>query len=201
MGTAVKTLLQQAREGDIEAFAALFEPLRKKMHAVAYRLVGPTDAEDVVMETFLKAWKALPGFMGMASLSTWLCRIAHNVAMDFVRKRHTQEKRFVSEDDAGIPLEARADPSQTAADVAVMRRETREHLRGALARLPEPHRTVLLLRYADGLQYAEISAATGVSIGTVMSRIFNAKRKLKAVWSQLTDTPASAKEAVDEALS
>jgi RNA polymerase sigma-70 factor (ECF subfamily) len=170
-------LLAQARGGDLDAFAALFEPERRKVWAVACRLVGPSDAEDVVMDTFLKAWSALPGFGGRCRLGTWLCRLAHNQCVDHLRRR-----RFIAE--PTDPPDARPEPAddrQAAPDEATIRLETAEAVNRALAALPEGHRAVALLRHVDGLSYQEIASALGLSIGTVMSRLFYARRKLRAL--------------------
>lgn len=176
----VKTRLEQARQGDMEAFAELFEPLRPKVHAVACRLVGPQDAEDIVMDAFIKAWQALPGFRGEASLQTWLLRIARNRCLDVLRSRRAEPFRV----ELDAPAAGREDPPQVhdpgqpnPAERAADRLDARA-ARDALALLDERHRDALLLRYEDGLSYAEIAAAQGVRIGTVMSRLFHARRKL-----------------------
>lgn len=176
----VKTRLEQARQGNMDAFAELFEPLRPKVHAVACRLVGPQDAEDIVMDTFLKAWQALPGFRGEASLHTWLVRIARNRCLDVIRSRRAQPLKFEMDAPAPggeAPVQIH-DPGQaTPAELAANRLDTRT-AKTALAALDDVHREALLLRYEDGLSYAEIAAAQGVRIGTVMSRLFHARRKL-----------------------
>lgn len=171
--------MDKARNGDVDAFAELFEPLREMVYAIAYRVVGPNDADDVVMETYLKAWQALPRFGGRASLKTWLYRIARNCAIDFVRKRSRRKERVLTPEEEEGRERQFADEKQPSPDEVLSRRELVHDVRGALARLPDLHRIALELRYADGLSYNEIAAATGVSIGTVMSRLFNGKRKLR----------------------
>lgn len=178
----------------MEAFTRLFEPLRGAVFAVACRLVGPQDAEDVVMDTYLKAWKALPGFRGGSSLKTWLVRIARNRALDRLRASTAAREESLDAparegDDA--PREY-ADPVQTAPSEDIEGREMAGVLHKALDRLDPPHRTALLLRYADGLSYADIAAAMGVHIGTVMSRLFNGKRKLRALVESLERGEGSA---------
>ncbi len=180
------TAIDRARAGDADAFAEVFESLRPRVFAVTCRLVGADAAEDVVMDTYLKAWRSIGGYRGSARLSSWLYRIAYNCAMDALRHRtRLSEVPIDAPDPQGnVPGEALADsrsphPPETleAADRAL-------GLDRALAGLAETHRTALLLRYADGLTYAEIAAATGVAIGTVMSRLFNAKRKLRGLMEQ-----------------
>lgn len=192
--TPADNLLAMAREGDVEAFARLFEALRPFALAVAARLVGPVDAEDVVMDAYLKAWSALPRFTGRASLKTWLYRIVWNCAADLIR--HRNRLREVPLPDPGAP-EAPAISLQTAPPTPAAHAEGNDlaaRVREQVARLPESQRTTLLLRFADGLSYKEIAAATGVSIGTVMSRLFNARRRLR----RLLDRDERAKPADDE---
>ncbi len=176
----VNTRLEQARQGDMDAFAELFEPLRSKVHSVACRMVGPQDAEDIVMDTFLKAWQALPGFRGDAALHTWLLRIARNRCLDVIRSRRAQPMKFELDAPApggDAPVQIH-DPGQATPDELAANRLDARAAHAALATLDDVHREALLLKYEDGLSYAEIAAAQGVRIGTVMSRLFNARRKL-----------------------
>jgi len=176
-------LLDRAKAGDVEAFAELFEGLRSRIFTIAWRLVGPNDAEDVVMDTYLKAWKALPGFSRRSSLATWLYRIAHNCAVDVLRRR-----RPGAEEGGGTPdIEALPDHRMRTAGEATIAAERVLEVRQALNGLSPEHRTALLLRYTDGLSYAEIASASGVSIGTVMSRLFNGKRKLQQLLRPLVE--------------
>jgi len=176
-------LLAKAQHGDMEAFAELFEPLRPSVYAVAVRLTGENDAEDIVMQTFLKAWQALPRFDRRASLKTWLYRIARNCSIDHLRARHTQRAHTLSVEELGSDGQTfdLPDTIQAQADTETERHDLAAILSTGLAQLGEEHRTALLLRYVDGMAYAEIAAATGVGIGTVMSRLFYAKRKLKTI--------------------
>lgn len=180
MMAGVKDVLERAKQGDMDAFAELFEPLRGKVFAVACRMLGPQDAEDVVMDTYLRAWKALPGFRGTCSLKTWLMRIARNRSLDVIRSRRTVP--VMAELDApgeeGRPALMLDDPGQPRPDETVADREDSARAAKALAQLDDEHRLALQLRYQDELSYSEIAAATGVRIGTVMSRLFNGRRKL-----------------------
>jgi RNA polymerase sigma-70 factor (ECF subfamily) len=185
-----QALLEQARRGDAEAFARLFEPWRATLYSVACRLVGESDAEDVVMDTYLKAWRALPGFSGRSALRTWLYRIAHNCALDCLRaRRHTvSENEGRERDDDGAARDW-PDTKQRSPAEAVAGAEVTDLVGQAMAQLGDEHRTTLLLRFADELSYAEIAAATGVSIGTVMSRLFNGRRRLQRLLAELELTP------------
>ncbi|OGV72079.1 MAG: hypothetical protein A3K19_08310 [Lentisphaerae bacterium RIFOXYB12_FULL_65_16] len=179
----VSRLLDEARAGSVDAFAELFEQYRPMVSRAAYRLVGPNDCDDVAMETYLKAWRALPGFRRQSSISTWLCQIARNCALDFYRQRSRRDARHVSQDDPdGAPLIQRvADPHAQAPDRAAEVHDLGAAINEAVAQLSEEHRTALLLREVDGLSYRDVAAATGVTVGTVMSRLFYARRKLRTM--------------------
>ncbi len=175
-------LLQRAQEGDMEAFAQLFETQRKLVFAIAYRLGGANDCDDVVMETFLKAWKALPGFRRQASLRTWLARIASHCALDFRRGDQRRKARFAEPeiDDRGVDSIGKlADPNSQGPAEQAISQDTMQVIEKAMQKLTEPQRATLVLREVDGLSYHEVAAATGVTIGTVMSRLFYAKRRMR----------------------
>jgi RNA polymerase sigma-70 factor (ECF subfamily) len=173
-------LVRRAQAGDMEAFAEAFESLRPALYAVAARLVGPSDVDDVVMDTFLKAWQALPRFRGGCSLKTWLYRIAYNCGIDILRRRDRRKEQSLSqgEEDAGAEMDL-PDLRQRGPDEIVGAQDGAEWVQAVLQKLPDEHRATLLLRFADGLSCREIAAATGVSVGTVLSRLFYGKRKLR----------------------
>jgi RNA polymerase sigma-70 factor (ECF subfamily) len=180
MEKEARARLEQAQAGDADAFAALFEEMRPVVYAVAYRLVGPDDADDVVMDTYLKAWRAVPRFNHRASLKTWLYRITHNCATDHLRARSRRHDRVLAVDETDDrTLDDFADERALTPDQAIGSRESAQLVQAALTEIGDPYRATLLLRFADGLSYSDIAAATDVSIGTVMSRIFYGKRKLK----------------------
>jgi len=171
-------LLSRARKGDMEAFVMLFEPCREQAFTVAARMVGVDNAYDVVMDAFLKAWRALPAFHGRCRLSTWFYRIVWNCAADHLRLEKRRRKSSFLENEKGEEIEL-PDPSAPRPDRLAEQQDTASRLDSALARLPEPLRLTLLLRYADGFSYREIAETMGVRIGTVMSRLFHARRRLK----------------------
>lgn len=184
-----ETLRQQlaaAQEGDVEAFAMVFEAYRPLVYTVAYRVAGPNDADDVVMETYLKAWRAFPNFKGNSSVKTWLYRICHNCALDFIRSRQRRPEQMLPQNEHDDrTMSDLEDTNATAPNTLLELRETRDTLQQAIDLLDPPHRTTVLLRFTDEMSYSDIAAATGVSIGTVMSRLFNAKRKLKQILKTL----------------
>ncbi len=180
----------RARAGDADAFAEAFEKLRPRVFAVACRLVGVDAAEDVVMETYLKAWRSIGGFRGQARLTSWLYRITHNCAMDHIRRigRVMEVSMDAPDAEGHAPLDVVADPRSCHPGDTLEASERASSLDRALACLSSEHRAALLLRYADGLSYVEIAAATGVAVGTVMSRLFNAKRKMRGLLDKAAET-------------
>jgi RNA polymerase sigma-70 factor (ECF subfamily) len=175
-----------AQNGDVDAFARIFEEYRPVVYTVAYRLVGPNDADDVTMETYLKAWRAFPKFKGKSAVKTWLYRITHNCATDFIRSRTRRKEDILpgnDQDDRSIS--DLHDPSSPAPDSAIVHDEMKARIQTAVAKLDEAHRVTIELRFIDDMSYADIAAATNVSIGTVMSRLFNGKRKLKKIMQDM----------------
>lgn len=185
MDRPTQNLIDRARHGDSEAFLAIFEDARPMVFSVAYRIVGANDAEDVTMDTYLRAWKAMPGFSGHADVRTWICRIAHNCAVDYLRKQCQPAAGPTAADPTDVDPGRLPDSSQRSPCDLAAATETQSLVQAALDRLAPEHRTTLLLRLADGLSYAEIAAATGVPLGTVMSRLFNGRRRLRRVLMQL----------------
>lgn len=182
-------LLCRAQEGDMDAFAELFEEYRSFVFIIACRLAGNNDSEDIVTESFLKAWKALPRFQRRSSLKTWLARITRNCALDFRReseRRKNRESPAVNENGESFLEQHPGTVPGNPAGQAV-NRETAEIIESAMTRLSEEHRTTVILREVDGLSYRDIAAATDVNAGTVMSRLFYAKRKLQRLLREAYD--------------
>lgn len=167
-------LISRARGGDREAFGALVEQYRDNVYRLAYRMCGNAyDADEAAQEAFVAAWRALPNFRGDAKFSTWLYRLTTNAAIDVMRR----EKRHQTVGD-GEMMELADDadsPQET-----VERTEQQEAVQKALSTLSEEYREVLLLRYMEELDYAEIAEVLQLPSGTVKSRINRAKAALKA---------------------
>ena len=167
-------LISRARGGDREAFGALVEQYRDNVYRLAYRMCGNAyDADEAAQEAFVAAWRALPNFRGDAKFSTWLYRLTTNAAIDVMRR----EKRHQTVGDGEmIDVADDADSPQE----TVERTEQQEAVQEALATLSEEYREVLLLRYMEELDYAEIAEVLQLPSGTVKSRINRAKAALKA---------------------
>lgn len=173
-------VLRRAQAGDETAFGVLmrthYEPVFRLVYAI---LRHEADARDVCQEVWLTVWKQLPGFRGEAKFTTWLHPIATRRALDHLRKRRRWFDRFLpfstGDDTAGSA------PEPATTDDARQQTEGNERtaqLKRALDALPPKHRAVLALREVQGLSYEEIAAATGIPAGTVMSRLYHARRLL-----------------------
>lgn len=191
MRNDVKNLLNRARQGDVDAFATVFEDYRPLLYRIAYRMVGPNDCDDVVMDTYLKVWRAIPEFRGAASLRTWLCKVLRNCALDYLRRRGREQARLVDETagDERPVLDRLPDSSSPGPARQAAAHDLGQVLESAMQQLSSDHRLTLVLREVDGFSYKEIAAATGVSIGTVMSRLFYAKKRMKSILQTMEVTP------------
>jgi RNA polymerase sigma-70 factor, ECF subfamily len=174
--------VELARQGDRAAFEALFQKYNRRAYAVAIGVVKrPEDAVDVVQESFIKVHKHIATFQGQSSFYTWLYRIVMNLSIDYLRKRRkiTEWGDDVRAEDADgdgalVPRLPDANPSK-----ATSRHELNEKIHAALATLPEIHKAVILLREVEGLSYEEMAQALDVPKGTIMSRLFHARRKMQ----------------------
>jgi RNA polymerase sigma-70 factor (ECF subfamily) len=168
--------------GDVVGFEQIVRHYSAAIFSLAARLVGPIEAEDVVQETFLRAYRGLEGFRGESSLKTWLYAIALNRA----RARHGTLARLralfassrSSRDGAADLLDDAADPGASPED-ASLAKEQRARLRAAILALPEEFKTAVVLRDLEGLSYQEIADVLSVPIGTVRSRIARGRSLLK----------------------
>ncbi|MGA0368357.1 MAG: sigma-70 family RNA polymerase sigma factor [Kiritimatiellia bacterium] len=183
--------VQEARQGDLSAFDYLMSKYQSRIYALLYNMTSNReDAEDLLQDVFLKAYKALPKFKGNSSFYTWVYRIAVNTAINYVRKR--KRKQGLSLDHLDLGLER--DPalvqlaSQETPDRNLDLKDLQKKLNAALQTLSEKHRMVVVLHDIQGLPHREIGKILGVSSGTVRSRLFYARQQLQA---QLTDLPYS----------
>ncbi|MGB5548396.1 MAG: sigma-70 family RNA polymerase sigma factor [Polyangiales bacterium] len=180
-------LVQLVQEGDSAAFRALFDKYHRRAFAVAMGVVkNEDDALDAVQEAFVKVHKNIHKFQGSSSFYTWLYRIVMNVSIDHFRRssrrknldfdeRALHEESEVAGDGALVPSVTNANPGK-----AALRRELGVAIQGALQELPEHHRAVIVLREIEGMSYEEMAEALEVPKGTVMSRLFHARKKMQA---------------------
>lgn len=190
---ADRLLVERARGGDHGAFRVLYDKYHKRAFSVAYGVLkNRHDALDVVQEGFVKVHRHLGNFEGTSSFYTWLYRIVMNLAIDSLRRRKTS--RPVEYDDA-----IRRDSDSGADDAivarmldanprkAAIRRELVAKIDAALAELPDYHREVMVLREIDGMSYEEMAEVLNVPKGTIMSRLFHARKKMQAALADYVD--------------
>lgn len=178
--------LAALQAGDAKAREAWVRAELPRMRAVARRLVrDESAADDAVQEAFVNAFRSLPGFRGEASLSTWLHRIVVNVALGRLRKAATSPtdaaEELVADGPIG-PMSAGSFPPRWGqVERLAARDETRALTRRMIDRLPENHRTVLILRDIEELTTAESAEALAVSAGVIKTRLHRARLALKSI--------------------
>jgi RNA polymerase sigma-70 factor (ECF subfamily) len=174
-------LLRRARQGDGRAFEQLAREVERPLYRHAARMLGPDDAEDVVQDALLSAWKSLSSFEG-TSFRAWIFRIVTNRALDRIRsrRRHPQVALDPSSDeDEGAWTEPVA-PGPELASIAADREAVRV-VEEALAMIPAEQRAALLLRDVEGFAYEEIATITSTEVGTVKSRIHRGRLAVRNV--------------------
>ncbi|AOS45771.1 ECF RNA polymerase sigma factor SigE [Lacunisphaera limnophila] len=173
-------LLRRAQAGDQAAFGVIMRTHHARTFRLAYAIVHhEADARDIAQEVWLTVWKQLPSFRGDSRFTSWLHPIVTRRAIDHLRKRRRWFDRFLPFNTGNDEDVQVAEPATetTARDLAEGQ-DTVSRVRAAMAALPPKHRAILALREMEGLSYEEIAAATGIPTGTVMSRLFHARRLL-----------------------
>ncbi|HOH28050.1 MAG TPA: sigma-70 family RNA polymerase sigma factor [Candidatus Hydrogenedentes bacterium] len=167
-------LAARAREGDMAAFETLVRRYRNDVYALCYYFTrNREDAWDLSQEVFIKAHRALPGFRGDAGFKTWVLRIAANQSKDHLKKRRLQTTPFEDTWESAA-TEAGQTPAET-----MEAKEIGAAIDAAVSRLPLKHRTAFMLREYEGLSYQEMAEVMHCSVGTVMSRLFHARKRLQ----------------------
>lgn len=178
-------LVKRCQGGDTKAYNELVTRYRGKVYAMIYNMVrNEQDAWDLAQDAFLKAWKSIASFRGQSAFYTWLYRIVTNVTIDWLRKKQIQGG---TEFDDSLELSHVEPGSVTLPKAELLPDEKMEHaeirkrIDGALGKLSPEHRAVIVMKEMDGMQYNEIAVALGCSLGTVMSRLFYARKKLQTL--------------------
>jgi len=176
-----EALVQQALEGDTNAFNQLVSLHYDKVYGQALRMTkSEEDAKDVAQLTWVKAWKKLSSFRGDSAFTSWIYRITTFTALDLIRKRNNS--RESASEQEYLENAANNEASRVASPEQVRnleRKELQTRIDNALAKLPEKLRTALQLREIEGLSYEEIATKLQVKTGTVMSRLFNARKTIQ----------------------
>jgi RNA polymerase sigma-70 factor (ECF subfamily) len=182
-------LVEAARQGELGAFEELVARHRDKVYArIMTMMRNEDDAIELTQEAWVKAWQRLHQFQGGSSFSTWITRIAINLCLDELRKRQrrpTDSLEQLELEHGGMDRRLPpviADPAEP-----IEREELRKAIETAIAQLSPTHRTVLVLHEFEEMAYKEIAGLMGCSVGTVMSRLFYARKHMAAL---LTDQGA-----------
>ena len=192
---ADEILVTRSQAGDMEAFDELVTRYRGKIYAMTVNMIhNEADAWDLAQDTFVKAWKALPKFQARSNFYTWLYRISHNVTYDWLRKKRNRIDHSEFDDSIQsnqIDKSAPTSPRDMARpDENAERTELKQSIRDAIAQLSPEHRSVILLKEVEGLHYEEIAERTECTIGTVVSRLFYARKKLQAIFTEQNICPS-----------
>nr|WP_309565123.1 RNA polymerase sigma factor RpoE [Methylobacillus flagellatus] len=185
-------LVERAQSGDKRAFGLLVDKYQRKLGRLLSRLIrDPAEVEDVVQESFIKAYRALPSFRGDSAFYTWLYRIGINTAKNYLvaMGRRPQATGDIEIEDAenfddGDELRTMDTP-----ETELMGKEIAQTVNDTVASLPEELRTAITLREIEGLSYEEIATMMDCPIGTVRSRIFRARETIAQKLRPLLDTP------------
>lgn len=199
-------LVEATRRGDRAAFRLLMQRYQRKVYSIAYGFLrNPEDALDVVQESFIKVHRYLHNFEGNSSFYTWLYRIVTNLCIDHIRKnRRHRELEFddgirhdgAEEGDgsAFVPPSSLGDPTKL-----LQRREILEAVQEGLSHLSDKHRAVIVMRELQGMSYEEMARSMGCSKGTIMSRLFHARRNMQRLLTErLGYVPTGPHEGDDE---
>jgi RNA polymerase sigma-70 factor (ECF subfamily) len=177
-------LVKKAQAGDAAAFDELVSRFRNRVYGMIYNMVhNEQDAWDLAQDSFLKAWKSIGRFRGQSSFYTWIYRIVMNVTIDWLRRK--QVKGAGAEFNDEIQVKEIDPASRTVPHADALPHERMEHaeigrrIEAAIGQLSPEHRAVILMKEIEGMQYHEIADSLGCSIGTVMSRLFYARKKLQ----------------------
>ena len=186
-----QTLILQCRAGDQAAFGVLVKRYQQKAYGIALSMLRDADdAMDVTQEAFIKVHRYLDNFKGSSSFYTWLYRITVNLCIDHIRKNKkaptVEYEDAMDHDEAQggelLPSTMDMDPGRN-----LDRRELREMIDRALETLSPTHRAVILMREVEGLSYREMAEVMEVSMGTIMSRLFHARRRMQVALLEQRD--------------
>jgi RNA polymerase sigma-70 factor (ECF subfamily) len=182
-----RALVRAAQKGDMGAFEELVARHRDKIYARAYSMMrNEEEAIDLSQEAWVKGWQRLVQFQGESSFGTWMTRIVINLCLDQLRKQKRQRTDSIEEMNEESGGVERQMPVVTINPTAGLERgELRQRIDRALGQLSHEHRTVLVLHEFEELEYKEIAKVMDCSIGTVMSRLFYARRKMAALLADL----------------
>lgn len=174
-------LARSAKGGDKEAFVGWLSATCGTVYRLALRMLhNGQEAEDVVQETYVRAWQKLPSLEDPAAHLGWVCRIARNVAVDSIRHKSRRELAVLDAPagDEHVSLLEQQSSGEPNPECVALSKQEHQQVREGIARLKDKHRVVLLLKEVDGMSDEQIAAALGVPKGTVESRLHRARAQL-----------------------
>jgi RNA polymerase sigma-70 factor, ECF subfamily len=187
-----QVLVERAQQGDKKAFGMLVEKYHRKLGRLLGRMIrDQAEVEDVVQESFIKAYRALHNFRGDSAFYTWLYRIGINTAKNYLVSmgRRPQVMQEVEIDDVENFEDGGEMRTMDTPETALMTKQIAQTVNDTVAGLPEELRTAITLREIEGLSYEEIATLMQCPIGTVRSRIFRARETISEKLKPLLDTP------------
>jgi RNA polymerase sigma-70 factor (ECF subfamily) len=172
--------VERARSGDNDAFRLLVEQHGRAVFRLAFRMTGnEEDAEDVVQETFLKAYRQIDRYEARSSFSTWLYCIASNCSLDLIRKRKTREAKRVRGQDPDQDVLVSISAATPGPERELYSSQISQSVNAALGELSAQERTAFVLRHFEGLSIEEIGRALGTGTSATKHSIFRAVQKLR----------------------
>ncbi len=177
-------LVQLCQKGDADAFDQLVGRYRTRVFGMIYNMVhNEQDAWDLAQDSFLKAWKSIARFRGQSSFYTWMYRIVMNVTIDWLRKKQVKGSGAEFNDEVQLreidPASRTVQKADALPHERMVHGEIKTRIDQAIGQLSPEHRAVILMKEIEDMQYHEIAEALDCSIGTVMSRLFYARKKLQ----------------------
>jgi len=178
-------VLENALRGDVSAFEEVMVFYEKLVYNIAYRMLNnPDDASDITQEAFIRLFKHMRSFESANHIKSWLCRVAHNLCIDELRRRKNKPVKSLDEtlefEDSSASLQL-ADDDPTPEETVILQDDL-DTLERAIAKLPEDYRTMITLRDLGGLSYQEVAEITELEMGTVKSRLSRARIRLKELF-------------------
>lgn len=172
-------LVESALAGRESGFEELVRRYQRPIAAYVYRMVGDYDvALDLTQEVFIKVYNSLSRYRSEFKFSTWIYKIAHNAAIDHLRRHTTREQAF-SSSDAGERAESAIESRRMSPEQESERNERCSEIEGIVQLLPHAYRELILLRHSYDLSYDEIAEVTGLPLGTVKNRLFRAREAMR----------------------
>jgi RNA polymerase sigma-70 factor (ECF subfamily) len=183
---ADEQLVAWAKDGDTAAFEELIHRHRDKIYARAMIMMrNEGDAIDLSQEAWVKSWQRLHQFQGESSFATWMTRIVINLCLDQIRRQKRTRAESIEELEEAGGVERQMPIAESNPTEGLESEEVRRRIDEAMGKLTDAHRTVLVMHEFEGLEYKEIAKRVGISIGTVMSRLFYARRRLASLLQSL----------------